>query len=101
MGVMSARYGHYTEIAQLTDPLKSEGGGEGGGGTENEDDVAEPAKNPKSKIGELYVLGRHRLLCGDSTLRTDVERLMAGERAVLMNTDPPYGVSYTKTALSQ
>jgi DNA modification methylase len=46
------------------------------------------------ETGQLWQLGDHRLLCGDSTLPEDVTRLMDGERAGLMNTDPPYGVSY-------
>jgi len=46
------------------------------------------------KRGDVWVLGRHRLMCGDSTSITDVERLMAGEKADLVFTDPPYGVNY-------
>jgi len=46
------------------------------------------------KPGDLFQLGRHRLLCGDCTDPTLVERLMDGARAGLMNTDPPYGVTY-------
>lgn len=58
---------------------------------------------PRSKLGDLYVLGDHRLLCGDSTVVADVERLMDGQRASLMVTDPPYGVifgSAKKNAIS-
>jgi DNA modification methylase len=51
--------------------------------------------DPVSVPGDLWVLGRHRLLCGDSTKREDVERLMAGARAALFATDPPYLVGYT------
>lgn len=49
---------------------------------------------PKSKIGDVYVLGRHRLMCGDSTVISDVEKLMNGTLADVMITDPPYNVSY-------
>lgn len=58
------------------------------------DEVPEPPKEAKTKTGELWALGEHRLLCGDSTKREDVERLMAGENPILMVTDPPYGVEY-------
>jgi DNA modification methylase len=44
--------------------------------------------------GDLWQIGEHRLLCGDSTKREDVERVMGGEKAILMVTDPPYGVEY-------
>jgi hypothetical protein len=44
--------------------------------------------------GELFLLGRHRLLCGDSTSAGDVTRLLDGTRPMLMTTDPPYGASY-------
>lgn len=49
------------------------------------------------KRGDLFRLGEHRLLCGDATSTGDVERLMDGQRAGLMNTDPPYGVAYDNT----
>jgi len=48
---------------------------------------------PQSRPGELYELGPHRLLCGDATDPEQVEGLMQGERAALMATDPPYGIS--------
>ena len=54
----------------------------------------EPPENPVSVLGELYELGPHRLLCGDSTNPEDVKRLLGGERTVLMATDPPYLVDY-------
>jgi hypothetical protein len=44
--------------------------------------------------GDLFVLGRHRLLCGDATSAVDVARLLDGQTPVLMTTDPPYGISY-------
>ncbi|MCK9495477.1 MAG: site-specific DNA-methyltransferase [Dehalococcoidia bacterium] len=49
----------------------------------------------RTEPGDLWVLGRHRLLCGDSTQTATYERLMAGERAALLATDPPYLVDYT------
>ena len=55
----------------------------------------EPPEEPVSRTGDLWVLGDHRLLCGDSTKPEDVERVMAGEKAKLVATDPPYLVDYT------
>jgi hypothetical protein len=49
---------------------------------------------PVAEPGELWVLGRHRLLCGDSTVATDVERVLGGVAPHLMVTDPPYRVNY-------
>jgi DNA modification methylase len=56
--------------------------------------IPEPPRNPASRPGDLWILGAHRLLCGDSTKHDDVRRLMNGERAVLFATDPPYLVDY-------
>ena len=58
--------------------------------TITEDDVPEPPVDPITKPGDLWILGDHRLLCGDSTKADDVERLMAGTIAEVMLTDPPY-----------
>jgi DNA modification methylase len=63
----------------------------------DENDVPEPPVNPVTKMGDLWLLGKHRLLCGDATKAEDVARLMGKERAGLMNTDPPYGIAYTNT----
>ena len=70
-------------------------------GTEGEEEgstppvvIPEPPRNPVSRTGDLWILGDHRLLCGDSTSHDDVRRLMNGERAVLFATDPPYLVDY-------
>lgn len=52
----------------------------------------EPPEEPKAKYGDLYQLGRHRLMCGDSTRTNDVECLMGGYKADMVFTDPPYGM---------
>lgn len=58
-----------------------------------EDDFdGEPPAEPKTKLGDIYQLGRHRLMCGDSTKAEDVEKLMNGERADMVLSDPPYGM---------
>jgi hypothetical protein len=57
-----------------------------------EDEVPEPPVDPITKPGDLWVLGDHRLLCGDSTKAEDVERLMDGAKAGGIVTDPPYGI---------
>ena len=61
-----------------------------------------PPDEPKSKRGDIYQLGRHRLMCGDSTSAEDVEALAGGVKMDMLLTDPPYGVNYvgkTKDAL--
>lgn len=60
-----------------------------------EDEAPEPPEEPITKPGDLWILGRHRLLCGDATKKEDVERLMDGKKADMVFTDPPYGVEYT------
>jgi site-specific DNA-methyltransferase (adenine-specific) len=70
---------------------------------EPEDAIADPPEEPRSRRGEVYELGPHRLMCGDATVVTDLEALMAGGRADLVLTDPPYNVAYvgkTKDALT-
>jgi DNA modification methylase len=57
----------------------------------------DPPEDPLSAVGDLWLLGGHRLLCGDSTKPESLERLMAGERASLLATDPPYLVDYDGT----
>ena len=60
-----------------------------------QDDPSEAPADPITKPGDLWLLGEHRVLCGDATDREDVERLLEGTRPRLMVTDPPYGVDYT------
>lgn len=62
------------------------------GGNTDPDEVPEPPKVPVTKPGDLWILGEHRLLCGDSTKAEDVARVMAGQRADCVFTSPPYGV---------
>lgn len=63
-------------------------------GLTDEDDAPGPPVDPVSRPGDLWVLGRNRLLCGDATAAADVERVLAGVVPTLMVTDPPYGVEY-------
>jgi site-specific DNA-methyltransferase (adenine-specific) len=62
-------------------------------GLTDADDVPEVPEEPVSKTGDIWILGKHRVMCGDSTVITDVERLMAGAKADLLLTDPPYNVA--------
>ena len=61
---------------------------------EKDDEVPELPVEPKSKLGDLYELGQHRVLCGDSTKIEDVERLMDGKKADMVFTDPPYLMAF-------
>ncbi len=58
-----------------------------------EDEVPEPPADPITKPGDLWILGEHRVLCGDSTKAEDVARVMAGEAHELLMIDPPYGIN--------
>ena len=60
----------------------------------DEDEVPEPPKEPKSKIGDVYELGQHRLMCGDSIKFENLDILMNKKNANMVFTDPPYGVNY-------
>jgi site-specific DNA-methyltransferase (adenine-specific) len=60
----------------------------------SEDNYEEPApKQPKSKLGDIYELGNHRLICGDCTDKNIIDKLMNGEKADMVFTDPPYNVA--------
>ena len=63
-------------------------------GETDADAVPDVPEEPVSQPGVIYQLGKHRLMCGDSTKAEDVARLMCGGKADLVFTDPPYGVSY-------
>ena len=75
------------ELAKLLAPAGTEG-------LTDPDAVPEKPADPITKPGDLWLLGKHRLLCGDSTSATDVARLLDGAVPALMVTDPPYGVEY-------
>lgn len=69
---------------------------------EDEAPEVDESEPPKSKLGEIYQLGRHRVMCADSTVKENVELLMDGNKADMVFTDPPYNVDYvgkTKEAL--
>jgi len=63
-------------------------------GLTDEDEVPEAPETPVSVLGDIWQLGNHRLMCGDSTSIDAVDKLLDGQIADMVNTDPPYGVSY-------
>lgn len=62
------------------------------------DNAYDSIEEPVTRRGDIWVLGRHRLMCGDSTRQEDIDKLMNGEQADLVITDPPYNVNYEGTA---
>lgn len=71
-------------------------------GNIDDDEVPEVEENIHGvKLGDLWQLGNHRLLCGDSTVKENVDRLMDGEKADMVFTDPPYGISVTNERVPQ
>jgi DNA modification methylase len=73
------------ELAKLLDPTLKDG-------LTDPDEVPEPPDEAITRPGDLWVLGDHRLLCGDSSMPADVDRLLGGAGVHLVNTDPPYNV---------
>jgi 16S rRNA G966 N2-methylase RsmD len=82
------------ELNALLEPEQVEG-------FTDEDSVPEVPEDPKTKLGDIYQLGNHRLMCGDSTSIDAVDKLMDGQKADLVFTDPPYGVSYQSNMRTQ
>ncbi len=65
---------------------------------EENEDIPELPEEPISKSGDVWICGDHRVLCGDATVVTDIEKLMDGQLADMVFTDPPYNVDYGNTA---
>lgn len=63
-------------------------------GLTDEDAIPDVPEEPKTKLGDIYQLGNHRLMCGDSTSIDAVDRLMDGQKADMVFTDPPYNINY-------
>jgi len=85
------------ELKRLLDPITPTEG------LTDEDAVPEVPEEPKTRLGDIYQLGRHRLMCGDSTSIDDLEKLCNGQQVDMWLTDPPYNVAYegkTKDALT-
>jgi DNA modification methylase len=100
-------------LAALLDSLRAEGALDGVGYTDDEIDElladlddgvgaliedpgpSEPPANPVTRTGDMWILGEQIILCGDSTKRADIQRVLHGEKAALLSSDPPYCVNYT------
>ena len=82
------------DIDALLTELEAGAGGPCGGPVDDPG-PQDPPETPTSRAGDLWIVGDHRLLCGDSTKPDDVERVLGGERSVILSTDPPYCVNYT------
>ncbi|MBL8841974.1 MAG: DNA modification methylase [Planctomycetes bacterium] len=85
-GELGATGFSHDDLGELLDKLESLSG------DADLDEVPEPPDQPTTRRGDLWVLGEHRLLCGDSSSTADLDRLLAGAPIHLVNTDPPYNV---------
>jgi DNA modification methylase len=63
-------------------------------GLTDEDAIPDEPVEPKTKLGDIYQLGNHRLICGDSSSQNDIDKLLAGDRPDMIFTDPPYNIDY-------
>lgn len=79
------------EIDKLVAPPREQGGSAGDEDEDPADQDVEPPRQRVARTGDVWLLGDHRLMCGDSTSAEDVATLMAGEPAALLFTSPPYG----------
>jgi DNA modification methylase len=75
------------ELNALLEPEVTEG-------LTDEDAVPDVPEEPKTKLGDIYILGNHRLMCGDSTSIDAVDKLLDGQRPDMVFTDPPYNIDY-------
>ena len=75
------------ELAALLEPEVVEG-------LTDEDAVPEVPEEPKTRLGDIYQLGNHRLMCGDSSSQNDIDQLLGGDRPDMIFTDPPYNIDY-------
>ena len=80
--------------ADTLDNLLAELGQVGTEGLTDEDYAPEPPNAPVTLMGDLWVLGKHRVLCGDATQMADIEKVLAGGLADMVFTDPPYNIDY-------
>jgi DNA modification methylase len=81
------------ELKALLDPIQATEG------LTDEDAVPEAPEEPKTKPGDIWIMGRHRLMCGDSTSIDAVQKLMDGNAVDMVFTDPPYGVAVVKDGM--
>ena len=63
-------------------------------GLTDEDAVPKVPEEPKTRLGDIYQLGNHRLMCGDSSSQNDIDQLLVGDRPDMIFTDPPYNIDY-------
>mgnify|MGYP001017803113 FL=1 len=78
------------EIERFLEPPES--------ASDEEEQIPELAAEPVSRPGDLWICGEHRVVCGDATVLSDVEKLLDGELADMAFTDPPYNVNYANSA---
>src|SRR6202011_390978 len=77
--------------SEIDDLLKADGGG-----LTDPEEAPEPPADPVSKVGDVWLLGKHRLVCGDCPDPLMVDKALTGVKPHLMVTDPPYGVGFER-----